>query len=374
MVQPGDREFARSRLEDLCCREAVRYDHRYMKWQWLWRPCVAVGALTLAAEACTAKDDVSCAFAGDGVCDEPGNCALGTDEDDCAAACSSGQPRHRFAAACAFRAPRVQPPDDGVPSAGHVHLTGHRDGTIDVPSGEDPARIVARNYRLFVPRHYDPRRSTPLVIMMGGHRVPHDDLADYTELGRTADHDGYIVVWADQEWRTKGEQRWAWWTDWDWANKAADNPDLAFLRKLVARVESEYTIDESRVFLAGHSRGASMSIIGALELSDIVAGGWVQSGFTEFNYLDLRLKTAPARKVPFVFMHGIADKDVPITGNVAQFKATDAVVARLKELGWKEDTDFIYYRLGDVAHRWQPWLNQWSWAFLGGRPLKKGAP
>ncbi len=234
--------------------------------------------------------------------------------------------------------------------------------------------MVGRHYRLFVPRHYNPKHTTPLVIVMGGHRVTHDDLADYTELGRMADQGSFIVAWADQEWRTKGEQRWAWWTDWDWVVKAADNPDLAFLRKLIERIEGEYDIDKSRIYLAGHSRGASMAFIGAIELSDVVAGAWVQSGFAEYGYVGARLKQAPARRAPIVFMHGTRDMDVPIQCNSAQLGCADGMTARLVELGWKKDEDFVYYRLDNVAHRWQPWINQYGWDFLRARPLGKAAP
>ncbi|MBW2263533.1 MAG: hypothetical protein JRG91_16350, partial [Deltaproteobacteria bacterium] len=160
-----------------------------------------------------------CEFADDGVCDEPANCALGTDEDDCVAACASGENLHLFAAACAHRDPPEVPPDDGDPSGGALHLTGVRDGTLRIAMGDAPGRPIDRHYRIFVPKAYDPDRSTPLVIMMPGHRVSHYGLAGYTNLFRTADQNNFIVVDAEQQFRGTGERRWAWFTDWDWAGE-----------------------------------------------------------------------------------------------------------------------------------------------------------
>lgn len=305
---------------------------------------------------------MDCEFVDDGVCDEPVNCALGTDEADCVAACDSGENLHLFAAACAFRDPPGEPADDGDGSGGSVHLTGWRDGTVLAPSGEDLDLEIERHYRLFVPASYDPSRSTPLVIMMPGHRVPHDALASYTQLPRTADQYGFLVVDAEQEYRWSGEHRWAWWTDWNWAGPAEDNPDFDYLRAVIARMQDEYNVDRRRIYLAGHSRGGAMAFIGALEMSDIIAGACVQSGFTEFGYLDARLTEWDGRHVPMVFMHGQDDSDVPVGYG-------DDLVDRLLELGWVEDEELVYYRLDNVAHRWQPWLNDWWWRFLVERPL-----
>lgn len=311
-------------------------------------------------------DGQTCPFTDDGVCDEPASCPLGTDENDCVEACASGENLHLFGAACAFRDPPDDPPDDGVSSGGTLHLTGWRDGTIQVADGENPADTIERHYRVFVPADHDPARTHPLVIMMPGHRVSHYSLASYTELVRSADQNDFILVLAEQQWRSGGEQRWAWWTDWDWASRADENPDFQFIRQLVQVLGDDYNVDLSRVFLAGHSRGAAMAYIAALEMPDLVAGACVQSGFTEYGYLDHRAQPPwEGRRVPMVFMHGIQDPDVPVTMG-------DACVDRLRDLGWVEGEDLVYHRLDGVTHRWQPWLNQSWYDFLYARPLATG--
>lgn len=331
-----------------------------------------------------AFDPNGCEFAFDGVCDEPVNCSLGTDSTDCSEACESRENLHRFAAACAFRDPRQPPPDDSLPSGGDDHHTGDIDRTISVPSGQSWTFLdVERHYRLFVPAAYDPDRAIPLVVMLPGHRVDIYSLADFTQLNRLADLNNCIVAYAEQEWRTDG--RWAWWTDWDWEGRLDENPDFQFLRDLIEAVAGDYNIDRRRVFLVGHSRGASMAFIAALEMSTLIAGACIQSGFTEFGYNET-LTDWSGRHVPLFFIHGVEDTDVCIDctsggtcGTVPgrpcyTSEASDAIVQRLVELGWSRGDNLIYHRLENVAHRWQPQLNQEWWDFLMDHPLPEEEP
>lgn len=347
------------------------------------RSLSCVSLFLLFASSCTAPEsnpapapEDSCAFARDGVCDEPANCALGTDSTDCVAACSGGGPTWLFAAACAHRqgAPAAPGYPDARPTHGSQGLTGTFDQTLTLPSGD--GHPVVREYRLYVPASYDPKQPHPLVINMPGHRVGHLELTDSTQLLRSADLNGFLVVFAGQEFR---QGRWAWWTDWDWKNRKAENPDFGFLRAIIEQVEFVWNVDQRRIYLSGHSRGAAMAFIAAMEMPDLIAGAAVESGFTELGYLDTLAASYP-RKVPFVFIHGIQDEDVCIdcrpggTCGVngsscgTGFHAADAIVERLRQLGWTDD-DLVYYRLENVTHRWQTQLNEQWWEFLSKRPL-----
>lgn len=320
-------------------------------------------------EASAAAASDSCVHARDGECDEPVNCPLGTDTTDCSAACAAGKTPFLLGAACAHLSPTAPPAvDDSVGSHGTSGLTGHLAGAIEVPSGAS-GEMVHRPYRLYVPATYDPSRPWPLVINMPGHRVDIDSQADAAELFRTADANRFIVVFAEQEWRA--DRRYAWWTDWSWTTRPNDNPDLRYLRELIARLESEYNIDRTRIFATGHSRGAAMSIIAALEMPDLIAGAVPQSGFTEFGY-DARIRAYAGRKVPMVFVHGVSDTDVRIdcTKATCRIDASDSLVSILRGKGWSDD-DLVYYRLDPLGHQWQPQLNQAWWDFLSARPLPK---
>lgn len=318
----------------------------------------------------------SCEFANDGRCDEPANCELGTDATDCMEACESGENVHLFAAACEHYAPSEPTADDAVPSGGSGGETGFTDRVVTVPSGVEDVAEVQRHYRLYVPAHYDPEQPAPLVINMPGHRVGHESLPNQTQLAKSADHNDFIVAFAEQEFR---DGRYAWWTDWDWMGRKDENPDFAFVEAITDAVAADYNVDLARVITSGHSRGAAMAFIAAVEMPDVVAGAVSQSGFTELGYL--HTLTDPERRVPLVFIHGALDDDVCIDcrpgaecgvqpgRSCGTVHASDAVVEHLEDLGWEKEVDLLYWRLDDVAHRWQTQLNQQWWEFLDARPL-----
>jgi predicted esterase len=309
-----------------------------------------------------------CFFARDGVCDEPANCALGTDGNDCDAVCGEAPISPRFGAACAHRGHIDEAPErsPGASSGGSGGAQGVVDGTLAVPSGCDLRRDVDRHYRLFVPSSVKPGSPAPLVLMLPGHRVDLFSLPAYTQLNASAERNGFIVAYTEQEWRGPGavcrggETKWAWWTDWDWARRPRANPDLLYFTRLVEAVGAQYAIDQSRVYAVGHSRGGAMSVIAALELPELFAGACSQSGFTEFDY-DERIEAYDGPRVPMFFVHGSVDTDVPVG-------RSDAIVRALRDKGWTRDR-LDYFRLADVTHRWQPQLNQEWWDFLSERPL-----
>ncbi len=317
-----------------------------------------------------AQTHPDCDSNNDGICDEPSRCPLGTDETDCVTACEEGESLAFFAAACHHRG--LLEPVLRIAERDTATRVNH---WIDetVPAVDDEGRMAPRHVRLFIPPGLS-AQSAPLVLMLPGNRVSHYNLADYTQLDSTATANGFIVGYVEQPWRSRTFS-WSWYTDWDWANSPETNPDLALIRTLVEHLTGAYPIDPSRVYLAGHSRGAAMSVIAALEMPDIIAGAVPQSGFVEFGYFDRVQSWRGQRKPAFYFMHGALDDDVCIDcipngrcgvipvrqcGSVA---ASDALVAALRDLGWSEDK-LSYARVERAAHRWQPWLNQTWWDFI----------
>jgi poly(3-hydroxybutyrate) depolymerase len=344
-----------------------------MVYQGRLRLWVIMGSLSFMAvgcEGCEPEID-TCEYALNGTCDEPAHCNLGSDTTDCDEACEQGEDTYLFAAACHDRQGELGARfTDSAPSTGSSTQTGSVDGYLMIPSGCNSGTPVPRHYRLYVPSNLESDVPAPVVVVMPGHRVSHFDLEDYTHLARTAEQNGFIVVFAEQEWRdlwghcsglaSQNEFKWAWWTDWDWTNRSDDNPDLIFLEQLVTEIGTMYNIDQRRVMAVGHSRGGAMSVIAALELPHVFCGAVPQAGFTEFGY-DVRMRAYEGRVVPMYIIHGAADPDVSVM-------ASDNIVSILEGLGWS-DEDLHYERIDGVKHRWQPQLNQHWYEFLAARPL-----
>ncbi len=340
-----------------------------------------------------------CEFADDGVCDEPTNCALGTDQSDCRAACeeASGAELAAIGAACEYRGfvdgvdSEQSHYEEPAPSEGSSDLTGWRDEWVAVPSGEaDASGDVARHFRVYVPPSYDPDKAYPVMINMPGHRVSHWILPGFTMLHRTAEANDFIAIFAGQEFRS----RWAFWTEWvgsEMSNPpefcrqqdSESNPDYEFLRQVVDWAGSTYNIDRRRIYTSGHSRGAAMAMMAALEMPEI-AGAAVESGFTECEYLNEVIgdQQWEGRNVPLAFVHGVEDPDICINCEPGAtcaaesssrscspgMHASDVIVDRLTSIGWEEDDNLRYYRLERAAHDWQSYLNQQIWHFLASQP------
>ena len=326
----------------------------------------------------------NCQWSSDGICDEPHSCGLGTDSD-CDDLCNSDLIPNAFESVCAWRnRDNLANPtmEVGEGSSGSGGGKGHLAGFLLTPSGENASRQVVRHYRAFVPRSYQESRPIPLVLMLPGHRVAVDPTPSYTQLMATADAEGFMVVFAEQEVRS-ADQRWAWWTDWRWPDDpdvSNSHPDLIFLRNLVEKFKNEYNIDQSRIYVTGHSRGASMALIAALEMPELFAGAVSQSGFTEFSYEErIRARAADLTKPALILLHGDLDPDVCIdcrgTGSCTvtgrqcgSLHGSDSLHDIFLEAGWQSD-NLRYYRLSNVTHRWQPQLNTSMWSWLKSRPL-----
>lgn len=260
---------------------------------------VAAAAALLSCNSAT--EAWSCPFASDGVCDEPRNCPLGSDEADCSAICQKNPDLAPIA--CSYRgaptppSPAPPPPVD-VGSQGTGGLIGTWDGNLQANGPDGTGSMITRYYRLFVPESYDPARPTPLLYAMGGNQVSMYTWESFTDLERTADENNFIVAFLEADWRYATSdialqvQQWNWvwyvYADFgagvpgEWATPTgaalgsaedwAADPDVDFVRRVTAQIESRYNIDRTRVFASGHSRGAALSIILAYELPDLIAG------------------------------------------------------------------------------------------------------
>ncbi|MFZ5479729.1 MAG: alpha/beta hydrolase family esterase [Myxococcota bacterium] len=293
--------------------------------------------------ACTAP-------ATDGACDEPAAVPYGEDAD-CDAACASDP--DAFPGPCAHRAQRDAPAREvGPGSGGSGGSSGTWDGVVTVPDGDgDP---VDRHFRVYVPESADPSVPAGLIFVLGGFRTDLYGLAEYTGMNAAADLGGFLVVYGEGEWRDYTGWVWVWYVyNRDFDGGWDQNPDLVYLSTIADTLFGLYEIDLSRVFVAGHSRGAALSVIAAYERPDLFAGFAAQSGFVATNGYDTRaldLDTPPGRA--FV-VHGTDDTDVPV-------EEGDAIAALLDETGW----DYEYLRLEGVTHEWQPQYDPQLWSFL----------
>ena len=131
-----------------------------------------------------------------------------------------------------------------------------------------------------------------------------------------------------------------------------DGPD--YLRDLVEELKSKYPINPRRVYLFGHSAGASFSLHMGLMESEYFAAVAIHAGALRND--DLRVIELAKRKIPISMQIGDSDPLVPV-------QIVRATRDALKEAGFAVDLieianhDHWYY---DKASK----FNQTAWEFL----------
>ena len=86
--------------------------------------------------------------------------------------------------------------------------------------------------------------------------------------------------------------------------------DVTFISDLIDKLENEYSIDPTRIYVNGLSNGGGMSFVLSCELSDRIAAIGMVSGAYLLPWDECR----PSRKVPMIVFHGTVDPIVPYLG------------------------------------------------------------
>ena len=135
-------------------------------------------------------------------------------------------------------------------------------------------------------------------------------------------------------------------------NAPADGPD--FLHDLISDLKSKYSIDSRRMYLFGHSGGATFALYMALFESEYFAAAAIHAG--ALSHDDGPIVARAARKIPIYIQVGTVDQFFPL----AAVRATRDVLTKngfdvqLTEI---KGHDHWYY---DLA----PKINADAWNFL----------
>lgn len=195
----------------------------------------------------------------------------------------------------------------------------------------------ARAYYLFVPDKLTKDHPAPLLVLLHGSGRNGFSLVDkWKDLAKK---EGIILVGPD----ALNSQGWS---------SPIDGPD--FLHDLITELQTKYPIDPHRMYLFGHSAGASFALYMALYESEYFAATAIHAGALT-NQDELIVKRAK-RKIPIYIAVGTVDRSFPL----ADVRATRDMLnsndfnAQLIEM---PGHDHWYY---DLA----PKINAAAWTFL----------
>lgn len=194
-----------------------------------------------------------------------------------------------------------------------------------------------RAYYLYVPATVKASSPAPLIVMLhGSGRVGMSLVEKWKDLAKK---EGFIIVGPD----SSNTQVWG---------SPQDGPD--FLRDLVEELKTKYPINPRRVYLFGHSAGASFALEMSLMESQYFAAVAIHAGALPTD--DIDLIDSAKRKIPIFIQVGDRDPGLPVKVVRATRDALNAkgFAVELTEL---PNHDHWYY---DLA----PKINRTAWDFL----------
>jgi poly(3-hydroxybutyrate) depolymerase len=190
-------------------------------------------------------------------------------------------------------------------------------------------------YRLYVPTSYNGSKPFPLIVALHGLGGTEDAFFDsYNKvLPPLAESHGYIVA-APLGYRVDGSYGWGLGNPpTDPATKRTQELSEQDVMQVLQRVRQLYKIDESRIYLMGHSMGA----IGTWKIAPKYPDIWAAIAPISGSGAPATLERI--RSVPEIVVHGDADPTVNVSGS-------RAMVAKLKELG----TEYGYIEVPGGLH------------------------
>lgn len=187
----------------------------------------------------------------------------------------------------------------GQSSSATINVTR---SSIDAGRGDIPL-IIPANYASDVP--------TPLIVLLHGYGSSGERQDSYMKFSALADRYGFLLATPDGTEEPAGDKN-RYWN----ASKACCNffgseqDDSAYVLSIIDTVKKEFSVDERRVYLIGHSNGGFMSYRAAYDHSDVIAGIASLAGAEATD-----AQAAPANPVHVLQIHGTADGTIAYAGS-----------------------------------------------------------
>jgi polyhydroxybutyrate depolymerase len=160
-----------------------------------------------------------------------------------------------------------------------------------------------RAYLVHVPKNYDPKTPTPVVLALHGAAMDGSMMVWFSGLSKKADDAGFVVVYPSGT----GTGPFRTWNAGGFTGKMAEGKadDVAFIGKVLDDLGTVVTVDEKRVYACGMSNGGMMCYRLAAELSDRIAAVAPVAGTIAID------ESKPKRAVPILHILGSKDAIVP---------------------------------------------------------------
>jgi polyhydroxybutyrate depolymerase len=192
--------------------------------------------------------------------------------------------------------------------------------TSPYPAGLSDATLqvagVTREYRVHVPSGVTTSPTAVVLVLHGGGgeglNVANTGAHPLSVFRSIADREGFVVVYPGGLPARDGN---AGWTDCRADNTvASEADDIGFLDALIDRLRTQYSLPSAKIFMAGGSNGAQMTLAYAISRASNVAAIATSSGNLPQSPKSGACSGTPSRRVPALMTHGTADTLMPYGG------------------------------------------------------------
>lgn len=205
-----------------------------------------------------------------------------------------------------------------------------------------------RKYLLYVPPSYTEGNDDewPLVLNLHFFRGNPPSQALLTRMHFLADTAKFIVVYPEGEQIDISD-----YTDsenpqgrgWNLGGLFSENDDVAFLEQMIDQLNSEYRINDSRIYAMGFSMGAHMTYFLACTLSEKLAAIAAVGGTQFVNVGEVSIPCEPVSTLPVLHIHGTEDYNVPYEGDNLFLGAEGSVDFWLDHNNCESDIEVINF-------------------------------
>jgi len=200
----------------------------------------------------------------------------------------------------------------------------------------------SRTYKLFVPKGYHQGQPLPLVVMLHGCTQSPDDFAAGTRMNFIAEEQTCLVVYPAQRSDANPSKCWNWFRS---ADQSRDEGEPSLIAGITRQVMQDYSVDPTRIFVAGLSAGGAAAAIMGATYADLYAAVGIHSGLAYGAATDMPSAFAAMRQgsgagrhadsrgptVPSIIFHGDRDSTVnPVNGTQALEQAIGAARTKKK--------------------------------------------
>ena len=227
----------------------------------------------------------------------------------------------------------------------------------------------SRAYWLYVPSRYN-GQPLPLVVMLHGCTQSPLDFAAGTNMNVVAEDELFLVAYPAQPQSANPSKCWNWFEE---KNQQRDQGEPALIAGITRQIMVDFSVDCTRVYVAGLSAGGAVAAIMGARYPDLYAAIGVHSGLacgaakdlpSAFSAMNTGGPMPTGRKqahfVPTIVFHGDQDRTVsPINGD--QVIAQSGASGQLKVITRRgESSDGVSYeRVTHAGDDGIPLLEQW---------------